>query len=101
MLTNLLTNAGRFAREQVTVRAHTTGLRTVITVSDDGPGVPVEFVERLFERFTRAGASPGSGTGLGLFITRKLATANRGHVRYEPAPHGGASFTIELPRSAD
>lgn len=100
MLTNLLTNAGRFAREQVTVRAHATGQTTVITVSDDGPGVPEEFVDKLFDRFTRAAASAGSGTGLGLFITRKLAVANGGQVRYEPASTGGATFTIELPRLA-
>lgn len=102
MLVNLISNAGRFARTEVTVRAQTSGATTTtIAVTDDGPGVPDEFVDRLFDRFTRAASPQGSGTGLGLFITRHLAEANGGSVRYEPVPSGGASFCIELPRDGE
>ena len=97
MLSNLLANAARFAREQVTVRARLTGDHVTITVLDDGPGVPEEFVTTLFDRFTRAKSSQGSGTGLGLFITHKLALANGGNVSYVRGPDGGAAFIIELP----
>jgi signal transduction histidine kinase len=68
-------------------------------VSDSGAGVPEEFVPRLFERFARASVhSDSRGTGLGLYIARRLVEANNGSLRYEPRPGvPGATFVVEVP----
>ena len=73
----------------------------MIRVSDSGPGVPADFVDQLFDRFTRAeDARAGSkkGTGLGLYITRSLLLANEGAIAYVPTKGGGSTFVVELPR---
>ncbi|MDZ5662308.1 PAS domain-containing sensor histidine kinase [Nocardioides sp. zg-1308] len=99
MLTNLVGNALRYAASEVTLTASPAGSRVLITVRDDGPGVPPEVTARLFRRFSHAGMSarpPGAGSGLGLYIVRTLATANQGTVLYTPGKQG-ARFTIALP----
>jgi signal transduction histidine kinase len=70
----------------------------VLSVSDAGPGLPVEERERLFERFYRADKTGKPGLGLGLPIVRGLAAACGGHVWAEDAPGGGAIFRVALPR---
>ena len=66
---------------------------------DGGPGVPERFRPNLFERFSRADATAGSvkGTGLGLYIVRELARANRGDIEYEPGAETGSVFLVRLP----
>lgn len=98
ILINLMSNAARFARQRVTVRVRSEQDTVEITVSDDGPGVPETFAARLFMRYARGDAPQGDGSGLGLFVVHTLATANRGSVRYQEVPQGGASFTVTLPR---
>ncbi|MGN6576593.1 MAG: sensor histidine kinase, partial [Nocardioides sp.] len=80
------------------VAAAVEGEDVVVRVSDSGPGVPDDLVERLFDRFA-SGASKG-GTGLGLFIARELARAHRGDVTYEPPDpdRQAGSFVVRLPR---
>jgi signal transduction histidine kinase len=94
-LANLVENARRHGRGRVTVEAHESGGVATLSVADEGPGVPSEEREAVFERFRRGnGGTPGSG--LGLAIVR--ATAER---------HGGRAFadgarvTIELPALRD
>ncbi len=99
MLTNLVSNAVRYARREVTLSATQAGPRILITVRDDGPGVPPGVAPRLFRRFSHAGvpARPaGAGSGLGLYIVRTLAAANGGTVVYTPS-ESGARFTLALP----
>jgi signal transduction histidine kinase len=69
-----------------------------LIVLDDGPGIPNEDLERVFERFYQSDASrSGEGTGLGLAIARWIAREHGGQVTAANNPAGGAAFTIELP----
>ncbi|HEY8298469.1 MAG TPA: HAMP domain-containing sensor histidine kinase [Candidatus Baltobacteraceae bacterium] len=68
-----------------------------VTIRDDGYGVAPERQATLFERF--AGTEAGRGTGLGLYIVRRIAERHGGSVRYAPAADRGSTFTIELPLS--
>jgi signal transduction histidine kinase len=70
--------------------------RALLTVSDDGPGIPAEAVEHLFERFYRAEGGQTSGSGLGLAIAGELARRMDGALRVKSQP-GGTTFTLELP----
>ncbi|MFI5875397.1 sensor histidine kinase [Streptomyces sp. NPDC051445] len=94
----LLTNACRYARSKVAVRAYraTDGVR--IDVIDDGPGVPPPFAGRLFEPGRRADPRDGhDGAGLGLPLARRLARSAGGEVMYDPGHTAGARFVVSLP----
>lgn len=98
---NLLDNALRYADSRVLVALTESDLTAVLTVADDGPGVPDDERERIFERFARhdSGRSRrAGGTGLGLAISREIVIAHGGTIMLEPGP--GAQFTIRLPVSA-
>jgi two-component system OmpR family sensor kinase len=69
-----------------------------LAVEDDGPGIPAEHAERVFERFYRAEGRLASGSGLGLAIARELAQAMDGMLRLESEP-GRTVFTLSLARS--
>ena len=70
-------------------------------VADDGPGIPQEDLERVFERFYQSDAArSGEGTGLGLAIARWIAKEHGGQVTAANNPRGGAAFTVELPVEA-
>jgi signal transduction histidine kinase len=73
--------------------------RVRATVSDDGPGVPPEAHERIFQGFVRLNGNGDAGTGLGLAIARAIAQQHRGSVTCEDCDTG-ARFTLELPAAA-
>ncbi|HEV2891071.1 MAG TPA: PAS domain-containing sensor histidine kinase [Frankiaceae bacterium] len=100
VVVNLLSNAYRYGGPHVRVAAAADGSGTVtLAVSDDGAGVPDEFVAELFEPFTRGGAVTGTpGSGLGLAISQRLARALGGDLTYE-GDGRGARFVVRL-RSA-
>lgn len=102
IVTNLLVNAVRFARTRVACRASATSSAWVIDIIDDGPGVPVDERDRIFERFARGtgGRQTSTGAGLGLPISRRLAEVLGGSLELvEPAGQhaSGATFRITLP----
>lgn len=102
---NLLSNAHKYspAGSRVEVRALLAGNECRVTVRDDGPGVPPEERELIFDRFYRSSLhrqDRTASTGLGLPIVRKVAEMHRGRVWVEPAPGGGSLFTLALPRAA-
>lgn len=101
ILDNYLTNAFKYGAPPVQVGAHRDGNMVEIHVRDHGPGVPLEFVSRLFTKFTRADTpqvSTQQGSGLGLSIVRGLAEANAGQAYYTPnASTSGAAFVLRLP----
>ncbi|MBV9607437.1 MAG: two-component sensor histidine kinase, partial [Solirubrobacterales bacterium] len=65
--------------------------------SDDGPGVPADQRERIFEPFVRLAQSPRGGTGLGLAIVRRTIESHGGTIACDASPAGGARFTMRLP----
>lgn len=102
VLSNLAENAARATngRGTVVVEAAVTGGAATVAVSDDGPGVPAEERERIFDRLVRldAARSPSGGVGLGLPIARGIARAHGGEVRNVPRD-AGARFELTLPVS--
>ncbi|MEU4090001.1 HAMP domain-containing sensor histidine kinase [Streptomyces aureus] len=100
---NLLDNARRHAHTGVVVRVRSGGGRVVLTVEDDGDGVPAAERERIFERFVRlddARARDDGGAGLGLAIARDVARRHGGTLTAHEAPSGGARFELDLPLAA-
>jgi two-component system sensor histidine kinase MtrB len=97
ILVNLLVNAGKHGAHPIMVDAEPLGDQVEVRVVDAGPGVPSEFVPRLFDRFTRATRAGSEGSGLGLAIVDGLARLGGGDVSYRPAPAGGAVFAVRLP----
>lgn len=101
VLLNLLANALKFAPEkgEILVELLAEGKSAVVKVSDTGPGIPPEAKARLFSRFYRAPGSRGKGTGLGLYLCRRLLAAQGGRIWAEDRPGGGAVFCFALPVS--
>ncbi|MFF7953866.1 sensor histidine kinase [Streptomyces griseorubiginosus] len=100
VLGNLLDNAQRHARTAVAVTVRRDGEWAVVSVADDGSGVPAADRERVFERFVRldeARARDDGGAGLGLAIARDVAVRHGGTLTVRDAPAGGALFELRLP----
>lgn len=99
ILVNLIGNALRYSPEggMVWLRGEQAGGRARITVADQGKGVAAEDQARIFEKFERVDTAEPGGTGLGLYIARRLARAMGGDVTVASAPGQGARFTLELP----
>jgi two-component system sensor histidine kinase MprB len=103
VIRNLLDNADKFAPEgtPIDVRLIVAGGRAHLSVADQGPGIPIEDRERVFDRFYRSVATrtlPGSG--LGLAIVAQVVAAHGGTVEAEEAEGGGALIRVDLPLSA-
>jgi two-component system sensor histidine kinase KdpD len=98
VLTNLLLNAAVHTPPGTTVHvsAAMEGGALVLSVADNGPGLPTEALPQLFEKFYRAPAAPAGGTGLGLAIVKGYAEAQGGQVKAQNRPEGGAIFTVRL-----
>jgi signal transduction histidine kinase len=97
---NLLENAARHARERLAVAVQEAGPWVVLTVEDDGVGVPDEDRDRIFERFVRLDGArdrASGGSGLGLAIVRRVAVAHGGSVSVDDGRLGGARFEVRLP----
>jgi len=84
----------------VTVSAGLDGTRATLEVADDGPGIPVEAQQAVFDRFYRLGGTVASGSGLGLAIARELAELMGGRIELDSRP-GSARFTLVLPADAE
>jgi len=101
ILINLIGNAIAYSPERstVTVRTHPddgTGMVS-ITVADEGPGIDPEQRSRIFDKFERLGRNGDDGSGLGLYISHRLAKAMGGALRLSSGHEQGASFRLSLP----
>jgi signal transduction histidine kinase len=99
VLRNLLDNAARHATSVIEVDLRRTGADVVLTIGDDGPGIPVPDRLRVFDRFVRLdeGRSRGAGgTGLGLAIVSEIVAAHLGQARIEDRPGGGTRAVVQL-----
>lgn len=101
LLNNLISNAFRYGsgggHVRVTVRR--TGSCAVLSVSDDGAGIPPDQQEKIWQRFYQVDAarSGGEGTGLGLYMVRQIARLHGGTAAVESAPGQGSTFTVRIP----
>lgn len=98
---NLLDNAARHADQRVDVTISQHQDTTIVEIRDDGPGIPPENREQIFERFTQLDPSrthtQGRGAGLGLAITKQIILNHHGTIRADNHSNGGAVITIHFP----
>jgi signal transduction histidine kinase len=101
---NLVDNADRHATTRVDITVSLHDETAAIEVADDGPGIPVEDLDRIFDRFSRLDRSRnralGEGAGLGLAIVKQIITTHHGTITAHTATQGGARFTVTMPRHA-
>lgn len=98
LLGYLLENAARYAPQDGTIDIYgwRKNNRAFLAITDDGPGIPTEWRERIFEPFVRLDDSP-RGAGIGLFAARHLARSMGGELRAEDRQPRGSQFVLELP----
>jgi signal transduction histidine kinase len=98
LVRNLLDNAVRHARSRVEVALASDGDAVVLTVTDDGPGVPADQAPTVFDPFTTLEpARRADGTGLGLAIARDIVVRHGGSIAVDSAHRPGARFVVRLP----
>ena len=98
-ITNLAANALEHtpADGHVTIAVERNGSTAIVRVTDDGFGVSDKMRSHLFTRFGRGDDRGGGGSGLGLYIVRRVAEESGGTVAYEPNHPQGSIFTLRLP----
>jgi len=105
VMVNLLTNANEYCPDGAAIEVKATRIDAdvEIAVTDNGPGIPQDQLEHIFERFTRGDAGLTQrvgGTGLGLAIAKSLVELHGGTVAAESTPGGGSTFSFRLPAAA-
>ncbi len=100
VFTNLFINASdameRVGKLHIKAEYQTNESKFVIQVSDEGPGIPVEMRDKIFDIFYTS-KPVGKGTGLGLSISQNIINLHGGNIRFDCPPEGGTTFIIELP----
>ena len=99
ILLNLVSNAVRYSPDgtEIFIDIAEFDDGPILTVSDQGAGIAIEDRERVFEKFERLGRAGDGGSGLGLYISRRLARAMGGELTVDTAANGGAKFILRLP----
>lgn len=95
----LMGNALNYARTRVEVRLTTANRMAILTVSDDGPGVPEPERDAVFERFRRGSSAVPGGSGLGLALVRESVTGLGGSARATASELGGLAVVVRIPGS--
>jgi signal transduction histidine kinase len=99
VVTNLVDNAIRHASQSVAISVTSQATEAIVTVADDGPGIPADRQEEIWRRFVRLGEDrgrPRGGTGLGLALVKEIVTAHGGRATVRNTDPG-AVFTVALP----
>ena len=100
-VTNLLSNACKFASHNIFVKVHELDQYIVIDIEDDGPGIPKDVQERIFDAFYRPDEGRTrayGGAGLGLAIVRRIQQWHEGDCQVQDSMLGGVKFTLRYPR---
>jgi signal transduction histidine kinase len=99
VLEHLLENAVKYAPPDTAIELHWGLVEGVVRVevTDEGPGIPPEWRDRIFEPYARHETATARGSGIGLYAARRLAGSMGGGLWVEPAPSGGARFVLALP----
>lgn len=99
VLLNLVGNAIRYSPEgsTITISLGSEGDKARVSVSDEGPGLDEQAQRIVFDKFERLGRSGGGGSGLGLYISKRLAQAMGGDLTIRSKPGEGATFTLTVP----
>ncbi len=100
VITNLVSNAVRATPTggvvRITLGPDEANGKAIVSVEDEGPGVPTAFRDRIFGRFERADGEQGIGTGLGLAISREIIARHYGRIWFEDRPGGGSRFAFAV-----
>jgi two-component system sensor histidine kinase KdpD len=99
LLYNLLSNACKFSPDGtvVEITAHLENAYVVMSVADEGKGIPEDQLETIFETFYRLPGTLTAGVGLGLAIVKSISEIHNGHLKVENRDGGGARFSIYIP----
>ena len=99
VLTNLISNSLRYVPEggHIRVSGKQVGRHVHLSVRDDGPGIPLEYQSKIFQKFVQVEGRETAGTGLGLAICKEIVRAHGGTIWVESTPGQGSSFTFTLP----
>jgi two-component system, NtrC family, sensor histidine kinase KinB len=99
VFSNLISNAARHSKpgDEIVLAADERNGSLRFSVIDHGPGIPVEYQSKLFERFARIPGSDGRGAGLGLAIAREIVTAHGGQIGVVSEPGKETRFFFVLP----
>jgi signal transduction histidine kinase len=101
VLANLIDNSCKYSGDEISIKVSSfqKDHKSFIVVSDNGPGIPKEHLQRIFERFYRVDSSRESsrGTGLGLSIVKHIIAKHGGKIWAESDEKNGTDFIIELP----
>ncbi|RME45023.1 MAG: ATP-binding protein, partial [Chloroflexi bacterium] len=103
VLRNLLSNAVKYSPPDSLIRisGRVEPDRIIVSVSDEGPGIPLEEQHAVFDRFSRGSVAQNttSGAGLGLYLSKAIVEAHGGEIWVESTPGQGATFYFSLPRN--
>jgi two-component system sensor histidine kinase KdpD len=99
VLSNIILNATQYSpvNSTITIAVRVKNSNVLISIGDEGPGIPHAHLFQVFEKFYRIPGTPTGGTGLGLSIAKSIVELHQGELRAENRPEGGAQFIIKLP----
>jgi len=99
VLTNLISNALRYVSEggHIRIMAKRIGPHVHVSVRDDGPGIPLEYQSKIFQKFVQVKGQEAGDSGLGLAICKEIVRAHGGAIWVESQPGQGSTFTFTLP----
>jgi two-component system sensor histidine kinase CiaH len=106
LINNLADNALKYspADAEISILLHSSGSQVILTVADHGPGIPFEKRSKIFEKFYRIGneeTRTAKGTGLGLYLCKKIAADHRAQIWVKENEPAGSIFTVSFPALAD